>query len=179
MREILYVALDPVPPETASATPPVVRRLSGWSRVPPRTAARVRRWAGRALLFAPTIGILAVDLGKRHPRVLGFPTPDLLFYFGSVLVGLVLWTSLLAVATRARGVARWPVRALLVFGALILVGGQLYTFQRYQAYVNHRAVLVGTSFLPSIGQQLWFDRWTVVRALLPATATSVRWRARL
>ena len=56
---------------------------------------------------------------------------------------------------RARGHARWPVRVLLSAFALLLVGSQIYTFERYQAYVNHRAVLVGTSFLPSIGQQLW------------------------
>ncbi len=110
---------------------------------------------------------------KRHPRLLSFETGDLLFYIGSVLVGLVLWTSLLAVATRARGLARWPVRVLLVACALLLVGSQIYTFERYQAYVNHRAVLVGTSFLPSIGQQLWFDRWTFVRALLPCLVFAV------
>jgi hypothetical protein len=129
--------------------------------------------AGRALLFAPTLGIIGVDLSKRHPRLLGLAGPDLLFYLGSLLVGLVLWSSLLAVATRARGMARWPVRVLLVLGALLLVGSQIYTFQRYQAYVNHRAVLVGTSFLPSIGQQLWFDRWTFLRALLPCLVFAI------
>jgi glucan phosphoethanolaminetransferase (alkaline phosphatase superfamily) len=173
LREILYVALDPLPdtaapsPSTAPATRGPVGRLS------PRAAARLRRFAGRALLFAPTLGIIGVDLAKRHPRLLGFAGPDLLFYLGSLLVGLVLWSSLLAVATRARGVARWPVRVLLVLGALLLVGSQIYTFQRYQAYVNHRAVLVGTSFLPSIGQQLWFDRWTFLRALLPCLAFAI------
>lgn len=121
----------------------------------------------------PTGGILAVDLAKRHPRLLGFEGRDLAFYLGSLLCGLVLWTALVGVATRARGLARWPVRAVLVVLALLLVGGQIYTFERYQAYVNHRAVLVGTSFLPSIGQQLWFDRWTFARALLPCLALAV------
>jgi hypothetical protein len=142
-------------------------------RLSPRGAARVRRWAGRALLVAPTAGILAVDLAKRHSRLLAFEGTDLAFYLGSVLCGLVLWTSLVAVASRARGAARWPVRVLLVPFALLLVGGQIYTFERYQAYVNHRAVLVGTSFLPSIGQQLWFDRWTLARALLPSLALAI------
>ena len=178
MREILYVAPEPLP-ETAAAPPdrnstasPATRGPLG-SRLSPRAAARLRRFAGRALLFAPTLGIIGVDLSKRHPRLLGLAGPDLLFYLGSLLVGLVLWSSLLAVATRARGVARWPVRVLLVLGALLLVGSQIYTFQRYQAYVNHRAVLVGTSFLPSIGQQLWFDRWTFLRALLPCLAFAI------
>jgi len=133
----------------------------------------VRRWAGRALLLAPTLGILAVDLTKRHPRLFGLERWDLVFYLCSVSCGLVLWTSLLGVATRARGLVRWPVRVLLVACALLLVGSQIYTFERYQAYVNHRAVLVGTSFLPSIGQQLWFDRWSFARALLPCMAFAV------
>jgi hypothetical protein len=147
--------------------------VSPLSRLSPRAAARTRRWAARALLFAPTLAILAVDLSKRHPRLLAFGGHDLFFYLGSLLCGLVLWTSLVGVATRDRGLARWPVRVLLVAFALLLVGGQIYTFERYQAYVNHRAVLVGTSFLPSIGQQLWFDRWTFARALLPCLAFAV------
>lgn len=138
-----------------------------------RSAARARRWAGRALLLAPTLGIVAVDVTKRHPRLLGLDRWSLVFYLGSLTCGLVLWTSLLGVATRARGLARWPVRVLLVACALLLVGSQIYTFERYQAYVNHRAVLVGTSFLPSIGQQLWFDRWSFARALLPCMAFAI------
>jgi len=173
LREILYVAREPLPDTAApsSSSAPATRGPMG--RLSPRAAARLRRLAGRVLLFAPTLGIIGVDLSKRHPRLLGLAGHDLLFYLGSLLVGLVLWSSLLAVATRARGVARWPVRVLLVLGALLLVGSQIYTFQRYQAYVNHRAVLVGTSFLPSIGQQLWFDRWTFLRALLPCLAFAI------
>lgn len=164
---------DTASPSTRPRVASSPRFGSPLSRLSPRAAARVRRWAGRALLLAPTGGILAVDLAKRHPRLLAFEGRDLLFYLGSLLCGLVLWTSLVGVATRARGVARWPARALLVALALLLVGGQIYTFERYQAYVNHRAVLVGTSFLPSIGQQLWFDRWTFARALLPCLALAI------
>ena len=142
-------------------------------RLSPRAAARLRRWAGRALLLAPTACIIGLDLAKRHPRVLAFEGNDLFFYVGSCAVGLVIWSSLVGVATRTRGIARWPVRVLLAVAALLLVGSQIYTFERYQAYVNHRAVLVGTSFLPSIGQQLWFDRWTVVRALLPCLVLAI------
>ncbi len=138
-----------------------------------QTAVRLRRWAARALLLAPTACILTIDLSKRRPRILAFEGSDLRFYVASVLVGLVFWGSLVGVATRTRGMARWTARGLLAFAALLLVGSQIYTFERYQAYVNHRAVLVGTSFLPSIGQQLWFDRWTVARALLPSFAIAI------
>jgi glucan phosphoethanolaminetransferase (alkaline phosphatase superfamily) len=50
------------------------------------------------------------------------------------------------------------------------VGAQLYYFGRYHAYMNPRAVLVGTSMLPSIGQQLWSDRASFLRALVPPLA---------
>ncbi|MCL2725090.1 MAG: LTA synthase family protein [Polyangiaceae bacterium] len=139
----------------------------------PKTAVRLRRWAGRALLGVPTLAILGVDLAKRREHLFAFVGGDLVFYLFSVAVSFLLWASLLAVSTRRRGWARWTVRVVLVMVALFAVGGQIYTFGRYQAYVNHRAVLVGTSFLPSIGQQLWFDRWTFARALLPCLAVAV------
>lgn len=138
-----------------------------------RTSVTIRRWGARALLVAPTACILAIDLSKRHSRILTFERGDLLFYVGSALVSLVFWASLLGAATRTRGLSRWPARAALSLAALLFVGSQIYTFERYQAYVNHRAVLVGTSFLPSIGQQLWFDRWTLLRAVLPCVAMAI------
>lgn len=132
-----------------------------------KRAVKVRRFVGRFLLLLPPFAVLAFDLGRRHARIFGFETSEIAFYFLSAACGVLLWISLYGVATRHRGVARWPVRVVLVIGALLAIGGQVYTFDRYQAYMNHRAVLVGTSFLPSIGQQLWFDRWTFARALVP------------
>lgn len=132
-----------------------------------KSGARIRRFVARLLLLAPPLAVLATDLGRRHERILGFERDELLFYVLSAACGVLLWISLYGVATRHRGVARWPVRVLLVVGALLAIGGQVYTFDRYQAYMNHRAVLVGTSFLPSVGQQLWFDRWTFAKALVP------------
>jgi glucan phosphoethanolaminetransferase (alkaline phosphatase superfamily) len=138
-----------------------------------RGVARLRRWAARALLISPTLGILALDLSKRHARLRTFEGSDLLFYLLSVGIGLVAWTSLVGAATRPRGPARWAARVVLPLAALLFVGSQIYTFEHYQAYVNHRAVLVGTSFLPSIGQQLWFDRGTVARTVLPAIVAAI------
>lgn len=170
---------DPPRPLFESGESRVTRRMSeGGAPASARTRAarrtiRGRRLFGRALLILPTVAVLAVDLAKRRHRVLGFEGRDLVFYLVSVAVGLVLWSSLVAVATRTRGPARWATRILLVLAAVLVVGTQVYTYERYQAYVNHRAVLVGTSFLPSIGQQLWFDRWTVARALLPCVTAAI------
>ena len=79
-----------------------------------------------------------------------------------------LWASLVCMAARRAGGGRWVARGLLVLLAILAVGGQLYTFDRYQAYLNHRAVLVGTSMMPSVGQQLWMDRLTFAHAVVPA-----------
>ncbi len=157
-----------------------VLRRSGPRGRDTRGRAKRRRLLARALVISPAVAILFVDLARRHGRILDLDARGLLFYVSSAVLGLVLWTCLHAVATRERGPARFVAHALLVVGALLAIGGQLYTFDRYQAYVNHRAVLVGTSFLPSVGQQLWFDRWTFARALLPwlVCAVAVPWAGR-
>jgi glucan phosphoethanolaminetransferase (alkaline phosphatase superfamily) len=134
---------------------------------------RRRRWIARALVLVAPLALVALDLVKRRARIASFEPADLVFYALSALAGVGLWSSLLFAATRTRGIGRWPVRVLLGVGALLCVGSQLYTYARYGAYMNHRAVLVGTSFLPSIGQQLWFDRWTFLRSLLPCLAVAI------
>ncbi len=53
------------------------------------------------------------------------------------------------------------------------VGAQVYFFGRYHAFMNPRAVLVGTSMMPSVGQQLWSDRASFLRSLLPPIALAV------
>lgn len=138
-----------------------------------KAAAVLRRWVARLLLLLPALGVLAIDLHKRHTRIFDLARENLLFYFASAAVGIVLWTALVTIASKRSGAIRWPVRVLLLVLALLAVGGQTYTFERYQAYVNHRAVLVGTSFLPSVGQQVWFDRWTIARAVLPCILLAI------
>ena len=138
-----------------------------------RRGPRIRRWLARALLVAAPFSIIAMDYGNRRERIAGFEGRELFFYLFSCLLGVALWTSLLAAATRVKGIARWPVRVVLLVAVVLAVAAQQYTYARYGAYVNHRAVLVGTSFLPSVGQQLWFDRWTVLRTLLPCLAIAI------
>lgn len=138
-----------------------------------RRNVRLRRWGARALLFLPPLAVIALDLARRSGRILAFEGMDLFFYFASAAVGVLLWTSLTGAATRIRGPGRWAARTILAVAALLAVGGQIYTALRYGAYVNSRAVLVGTSFLPSVGQQLWFDRWTFAKVLVPCLAIAI------
>ncbi len=149
----------------------VERRVLTWRGL--REKVRARRRVGRALLVAAPLALVAFDVMKRRGRLFELEPGEVAFYLGSAVVGVLLWTCLLAAASRARGPGRWTVRVVVGLGALLCAGGQLYTYARYGAYMNHRAVLVGTSFLPSIGQQLWFDRWTFLRTLLPCIAVAI------
>jgi hypothetical protein len=67
----------------------------------------------------------------------------------------------------------WTVRLLPLAVLAFAVGAQRYFFARCHAYLNPRAVLVGTSMLPSIGQQLWSDRASFLRAALPPFAVAL------
>jgi glucan phosphoethanolaminetransferase (alkaline phosphatase superfamily) len=135
-----------------------------------RTRARLRRWGARALLLLPGVGIVLADLSLRHERLAQLDALGKLGYLASASLGAVLWSALVATSARRRGVIRWITLALLLVGAGLAMGGQIYTFGRYQAYLNDRSVLVGTSMMPSIGQQLWFDRATFLRSILPPLA---------
>lgn len=143
-----------------------------WVSPGAKKRARARRWAARALIILAPLSVVVFDYARRAGRIRTFDAWEQFFYFASGLFGVVIWACLFSVATRTRGIARWPIRIFLFVAALFAVGGQDYTYLRYGAYMNHRAVLVGTTFLASIGQQLWFDRWTFLRALVPALAVA-------
>ena len=142
-------------------------RLGPMGRGGKRRAVLIRRWASRALLVVPTLLIVGTDLVRRHDRITHFDSREKVFYLVSVLASLWIWGGLLAAASRHRGISRYPARAIALVAGVLAFGAQLYMFDRYMAYMNHRAVLVGTQMMPSIGQQLWFDRYTFAKALLP------------
>ena len=140
-----------------------------------RRQAAARRWAARAAVALPPALILVADVVRRWERLKHYERSELFFYAFSVMLSVVFWGSLMVVAARRAGTTRWVARGLLALGATFAVGAQFYTHSRYQAYLDHRAVLVGTSMLPSIGQQLWFDRWTFLRALVPPLVVALAW----
>ncbi len=156
------------------AAPTAGARASGTGVVlGPRTRARLRRRAGRALLAVPAIGIVVSDVVRRREQIRHFEEIELAYYLVTIALSLFLWGALLAIATRRGGAARHVARLLLVALALFAFGGQTYAFDRYQAYLNHRAVLVGTSMMPSIGQQLWSDRASFAGALFPPVLAAI------
>jgi glucan phosphoethanolaminetransferase (alkaline phosphatase superfamily) len=118
-------------------------------------------------LAVPGIGIVLGDWARRSAQLYALGTKDSLRYWAFAIFGSILWGAILHLALQYR--TRWRFAALgfALLGAVFAVGAQAYTFDRYQAYLDHRAVLVGTSMLPSIGQQLWMDRMTFLRSVLP------------
>jgi hypothetical protein len=143
---------------------------SGSRSSSPSARAGLRRWSAAALLVAPGLGVALLDASTRHEQILAWPRATAAAYAGTLLLGAVMWGSLVQAAS-ARGA--WVARLLLATTAAVTLGAQLYFFGRYHAYLNPRAVLVGTSMLPSVGQQLWSDRGSFLRALLPPVAAGL------
>jgi glucan phosphoethanolaminetransferase (alkaline phosphatase superfamily) len=140
-------------------------------------AAGVPRWSGTVprarslgtfgLLASPGIAVALLDLQARHDQIRAWPRPILLAYLLTLLIGGVLWAALVAAASSPRA---WLARGLLLATATMALGAQFYFFGRYHAFMNPRAVVVGTSMMPSVGQQLWSDRASFLRALVPPFA---------
>jgi glucan phosphoethanolaminetransferase (alkaline phosphatase superfamily) len=133
----------------------------------PRTLPHARRWLTLGLLVSPGLAVAILDLQARHDQIREWPRAVLLLYVATLVLGGVLWAGLVAAAASPRA---WLARALLVAGATLALGAQFYFFGRYHAFMNPRAVVVGTSMMPSVGQQLWSDRASFLRSLLPPLA---------
>ena len=125
-----------------------------------------------AILVAPGVALCLLDLASRRDQIAAWPRFTLFAYAGTLALSATLWAALVAAAS-AR--SAWGSRGLLVIAAALAVGAQRYFFARYHAYMNPRAVLVGTSMLPSVGQQLWVDRLAFFRALAPPMALALLW----
>ncbi len=153
-------ANKPAPPQ---AFPPVASA----ARLGARRLVRFRRRIARGLIFLAPLAIAASDAIRRPAHLAQFEPSEMAFYAACVLLSGALWASLVVMAARRRGALRWGAWLALVVLAGFALGAQSYTYARYMAYMDHQAVLVGTSMMPSIGQQLWSDRATFAQAILP------------
>jgi len=156
------------PQESISVVP--VRVQVGVAR---RSRVR-RRWSLVALAsLVPGVSIIVFDWMNRSEQLRSMGRHDASIYLLWVLVSACFWGSLVYTSMQRRTKLRWVAVTLLVAGAIFAVGGQAYTFERYRAYLDHRALLVGTSFMPSVGQQLWSDRWSFAHAIVPPLAVAL------
>lgn len=154
-------------PRTRDALDPSRPKERGRSRTRRKAIVWARTFAGWLLYLLPGAAIVATDWLRRHDTLAAFEPKEKARYFAYALFASVMWGCVLHLGLQRR--TRWRLAAilLLVAAAIFAVGAQAYTFDRYQAYLDHRAVLVGTSMMPSIKQQLWSDRWTFARTVLP------------
>lgn len=127
---------------------------------------------GWLLLAAAGAGVPLVDLQVRGAQIASWPRATIAAYAGTAVLGCVLWVALIVAAAAARPHA-WLARVLLLAGATMAIGAQLYFFGRYHAFLNPRAVLVGTSMMPSVRQQLWSDRGSFLRAVAVPVAAAL------
>jgi hypothetical protein len=134
------------------------------------TIPHARGWATLGLLASPGIAVALLDLQARHEQIRAWPRTVLLTYVLTLVIGGVLWAALVAAASSPRA---WLARGLLLAAATMALGAQFYFFGRYHAFMNPRAVVVGTSMMPSVGQQLWSDRASFLRALVPPLALAM------
>jgi hypothetical protein len=122
------------------------------------------RWFGCTILALPGIAMAVLDGVVRRQQIATWSAATLAEYVAALVLGGVLWAALLAASAQPRA---WGARVLLALGSGLAVGAQIYFFERYHAYMNPRAVLVGTSMMPSVGQQLWIDRAGFLGAVVP------------
>src|SRR5580704_10597283 len=122
------------------------------------------RWFGCTILALPGIAMAVLDGVVRRQQIATWSAATLAEYVAALVLGGVLWAALLAASAQPRA---WGARVLLALGSGLAVGAQIYFFERYHAYMNPRAVLVGTSMMPSVGQQLWIDRAGFFGAVVP------------
>ncbi len=144
---------------------------TGWRPTPVPEASEPLR---RAIVAAPGIALALLDWSARRDQIASWSRVILVEYASTLLLSVTLWGALAAAASARRA---WGSRALIVVTAALAVGAQRYFFLRYHAYMNPRAVLVGTSMLPSVGQQLWVDRSCFLWALAPPISLALLWPA--
>ena len=144
----------------------LTRGLVGW----PVKLPRLRGWLTAAALVSPGVLVAGLDGWARHAQIGAWPTTVRVAYGLTLLLGGLLWAGLVAAAAGPRA---WFSRALLVVAATMALGAQAYFFGRYHAFMNPRAVVVGTSMMPSVGQQLWSDRMSFARAIAAPLALAV------
>ncbi len=123
-----------------------------------------------AILALPGVALGCIDWTARREQIASWPGATIAAYIGTIALSFTLWAALVAAASAPRA---WSLRAFLAVSSALAVGAQLYFFARYHAYMNPRAVLVGTSMLPSVGQQLWVDRASFARSLVPPVALAI------
>jgi glucan phosphoethanolaminetransferase (alkaline phosphatase superfamily) len=131
-----------------------------------RRAAWLRRGAWGALAL-PLLAIWLVDASHRATRMALFDARDAFAYALASALSLLLWASLLVLASARRGWPRHAFATAIVVLAAVTVGGQIYAYAQYAAYIHVDAVVLGTALRASVFNQLAADLPHLATHLVP------------
>lgn len=131
-----------------------------------RRAAWLRRGAWAALAL-PLLAVWLVDASNRATRMALFDSRDALAYAFASALSLLLWASMLVLASARRGWARHAFAIGIAVLAAVTLGGQRYAYAQYAAYIHVDAVALGTAVRASVLNQLAADLPHLAKHLLP------------
>lgn len=146
-----------------------------------RHFSRLRKSFSWAVLLAPPVLVLAVDVAIRGSRLIDLRGKYIGSYLGALVESTLLWGLLLFASAARRGLLRWIAAVLFVALATITVGCQIYFQRVYSTYVNLDALLFATTFSESLFGHLRADGLNLLTAVGPplVCAIALVWIARL
>ncbi len=137
-----------------------------------------RGWLGRVLillvLLAPALFSLGVDFAHRGAHLLELSAAHKALYSLALLESCCVWGLLLYAAARSSWVGGIS-SVLFVLGFTFALGGQVYFFEQYQAYLTQDLTLFAANLTESVVNQLAVDlaRYAAAKAPFLAAATSM------
>jgi glucan phosphoethanolaminetransferase (alkaline phosphatase superfamily) len=142
-----------------------LRWLTRWSRA--------RRFVGPGLFLVLPISVVALDLARRSERVLAFEGDFRFTYLAAFVESLVVWGLLLYAASAQRGKLRLVATVLFAAFGTFAIGGQIYFFEQYGAYLNTDVSVFAANFQESVVNQLFADFSNYLRAKIPILALTL------
>jgi arylsulfatase A-like enzyme len=146
-----------------------------------RYFSRLRKSFSWAVLLAPPVLVLSVDVAIRGSRLLDLRGKYIGSYLGALVESTLLWGLLLFASAARRGLSRWIATTLFVTLAAITIGSQIYFQRVYSTYVNLDALLFATTFSESLFGHLRADGLNLFTAVGPPLlgAIALVWIARV
>ncbi len=131
-----------------------------------------RRTLVLVVLFAPGLLALGVDCFHRGTHLLELSGVHKLLYLLALLESCCVWGLLLYAAARKSWVGGLS-SVLFVLGFTFALGGQVYFFEQYQAYLTQDLTLFAANLTESVVNQLAVDLGRYVAAKAPFLAAAI------
>lgn len=123
-----------------------------------------------AVLLAPALIVLGLDVGRRGRHLLTFDLAHCFGYLGSFALSAVFWATWLTTASRRRSRLGWPAAVWFGLSFTVVVAVQAGFFRYYSVYCSQDAMLEYRDTLTTWSCALPFDGRSMLAAYLPAAA---------